>query len=109
MLFSSISFLYYFLPIVILLYFIVPFKFKNFILLLTSLFFYAWGEPVYVITMIDVSLIGWASGIYVDKFRGKWDSKFFTVFAVVVSLWALGIFKYADFAIENINAIFKKI
>lgn len=61
MLFSSISFLYYFLPIVILLYFLVPFKFKNFILLLTSLFFYAWGEPVYVIAMIVVSLIGWAS------------------------------------------------
>ena len=61
MLFSSISFLYYFLPIVILLYFLVPFKFKNFILLLTSLFFYAWGEPVYVIAMIIVSLIGWGS------------------------------------------------
>lgn len=107
MLFSSISFLYYFLPIVILLYFLVPFKFKNFILLLTSLFFYAWGEPVYVIAMIVVSLIGWGSGLLIEKFRGKWQSKFFMIFAVVISLGALGIFKYADFAIENINAIFK--
>lgn len=107
MLFSSISFLYYFLPIVILLYFIVPFKFKNFILLLTSLFFYAWGEPVYVIAMILVSLIGWASGLLIEKFRETKKSKFFMIFAVVVSLGALGIFKYADFAIENINAIFK--
>ena len=54
MLFSSIPFLYYFLPAVIFLYFIVPFKFKNFILMLLILFFYAWGEPIYLFFMIGV-------------------------------------------------------
>ncbi len=107
MLFSSIPFLYYFLPAVIFLYFIVPFKFKNLILMLVSLFFYAWGEPTYVFLMVGVSLIGYIFGFLIDKFReNKKLSKLFMFVSLIGSFSILAIFKYADFFIENVNAIF---
>ena len=106
MLFSSVEFLYYFLPIVIALYFIVPAKFKNSILLIASLFFYFWGEPVYVFLMAFMSLMGYLHGLLIDKFRGTKKSKFFLVSSIVVSLGALGFFKYSDFFIENVNNLF---
>ena len=107
MLFSSIPFLYYFLPAVIFLYFIVPFKFKNFILMLVSLFFYAWGEPIYVFLMIGVSLIGYIFGFLIDKYReNKSLSKLFMFVSLVGSFSILAIFKYTDFFIENVNTIF---
>ena len=70
MLFSSIDFLYYFLPCVIILYFLVPNKFKNFILLLTSLFFYFVGEPIYVFLMLGTIFSAYIHGILIDKYRG---------------------------------------
>ena len=107
MLFSSIPFLYYFLPAVIFLYFIVPFKFKNFILMLVSLFFYAWGEPIYVFLMVGVSLIGYIFGFLIDKYReNKGLSKLFMFISLIGSFSILAIFKYADFFIENVNTIF---
>ena len=76
MLFSSIPFLYYFLPIVIIAYVIVPKALKNTILLLSSLFFYGWGESRYVFLMLFVIVLGYISGILLEKYRekkiGKW-------------------------------------
>lgn len=107
MLFSSIPFLYYFLPAVIFLYFIVPFKLKNLILMLVSLFFYAWGEPIYVFLMVGVSLIGYVFGFLIDKYReNKGLSKLFMFISLIGSFSILAIFKYADFFIENVNTIF---
>lgn len=106
MLFSSISFLYYFLPIVFILYFLVPFKFKNFILLAASLFFYFYGEPIYVILMVVSTLSAYIHGLLIDKFKGTKWSKVFTVSSVIVGLSGLLFFKYTDFFITNINSIF---
>ena len=104
MLFSSIPFLYYFLPAVFLLYFIAPKKLKNTVILLSSLFFYAWGEPKYVILMIISITIGYVLGLLIEKFRGKKLSKIFLALSVIFSVGALGYFKYADFFISNFNA-----
>ena len=106
MLFSSIEFLYYFLAIVIALYFIVPFKLKNLILLISSLFFYFWGEPVYTILMAVMAFSGYAHGLLIDKFRGTNKSKIFLISSIVVGLGGLGFFKYSNFFIENVNNIF---
>lgn len=104
MLFSSIPFLYYFLPIVILIYFAVPKFLKNTVLLLSSLLFYAWGEPRYVFLMIATVSVNYTLGILIEKFRGKALSKIFMIISVAFSLAVLGYFKYADFFIENFNA-----
>ena len=71
MLFSSIPFLFYFLPIVIALYFIVPKAGKNLVLLLASLFFYWWGEPRYVILMLFTTAFAYVCGLLIDRFRGR--------------------------------------
>lgn len=120
MLFSSISFLYYFLAAVLLLYFIVPFKFKvfkkktgeyvyfeakNFVLLIASLFFYFYGEPIYTLLMIATIIVNYIMGILVDKFRGTVWAKVFLWTSVVFSLGSLGFFKYSDFFISNINSL----
>ena len=105
MLFSSIPFLYYFLPAVLLLYFIAPGKLKNAVILLSSLFFYAWGEPSYVILMVISIAVGYILGLLIDKFRGKILSKIFLALSVIFSIGALGYFKYSDFFIENFNAV----
>lgn len=108
MLFSSIPFLYYFVPIVFVLYFLVPNKFKNFILLVASLFFYAWGEPSYVIIMIGVSIIGYVFGLLIERFRErKFLSKLFMILSIIITFGILALFKYADFIISNINTLFK--
>lgn len=102
MLFSSITFLYYFLPCVLVLYFLVPRQFKNFILLISSLFFYAWGEPKLVFLMTVTILVGYVLGILTEK-HCKYK-KVYLVFAILFSLGTLGYFKYADFFIINFNA-----
>ncbi len=105
MLFSSIPFLYYFLPLVLLCYFAVPKVLKNTILLLFSLAFYAWGEPRYVLLMIATVGVNYILGLLIEKFRGKVLSKIFVILSVTLSLAVLGYFKYADFFIENFNAV----
>lgn len=107
MLFSSISFLYYFLPIVLILYFIIPNKAKNLVLFLSSLFFYFWGEPVYTLVMVFAAFSGYIHGLFIDKYRGTKKSKIALISSLVVGLGLLGIFKYTDFFIENINNAFK--
>ena len=105
MLFSSIPFLYYFLPSVLILYFIVPKKLKNTVLMLSSLVFYGWGEPKYVVLMIASIVIGYFSGILIEAFSQKKLSKVFLGISVAVNLGFLAYFKYADFFIENFNAV----
>lgn len=105
MLFSSISFLYYFLPLTLILYFVVPKAFKNLILLLTSILFYGWGEPKYVILMGLSILLGYGFGLLVEKYREKKAGKAFCALSVGISLSFLLCFKYADFFSQNINAL----
>ena len=105
MLFSSIPFLYYFLPSVLILYFIVPKKLKNTVLMLSSLVFYGWGEPKYVVLMIASIVIGYFSGILIEAFSQKKLSKVFLGLSIAVNLGFLAYFKYADFFIENFNAV----
>ncbi|MBE6737717.1 MAG: MBOAT family protein [Ruminococcaceae bacterium] len=105
MLFSSIPFLFYFLPIVLALYFAVPKKLKNTVLLLSSLFFYGWGEPKFLIFMLISITQGYVFGLLIEKFRGMKLSKVFLVASVLLSLSLLVYCKYTDFFIENFNAL----
>jgi len=105
MLFSSIPFLYYFLPIVMVLYFVVPKCMKNGVLLLASLTFYAWGEPKYVILMIASICVGYISGLLIEAISDlKWKKWILTI-AVAVCLGFLAFFKYANFFLENFAAL----
>ncbi len=106
MVFSSLEFLFRFLPFVILLYVLTPGKLKNSLLLVASLFFYAWGEPVYVFLMIFSCLVNYALAFPIDKYRGTPKSKIALISSIVISLSLLGFFKYADFLVVNINSIF---
>ena len=105
MLFSSIPFAFYFLPAVLALYFAVPFRFKNAVLLVFSLVFYGWGEPVYLILMTLSILLGWIFGLLIGKYRGTGKATLFITLSLVTSLGLLGWFKYADFVAENLNAL----
>ncbi len=105
MLFSSIPFLYYFLPCVMLLYFLAPRKLKNSVLLLSSLFFYGWGEPKYLVLMLVSITQGYVFGILIEKFREKKLSKLFLILSILFSFAMLGYCKYADFFISSFNAL----
>lgn len=102
MLFTSISFLYYFLPLVIIAYFAVPKKAKNFILLVASILFYFYGEPKYIFLMLAEILIAYVGAIFIDKYKSK------TILTLVIAIHVtlLCVFKYTDFIITNINTIF---
>ena len=97
MIFSSLIFVWLFLPIVFIGYFIFPGKLKNLFLLLCSLFFYAWGEPLYILLMIGLILINYIIGLLLDKFRNK---QFLLIFAIAINIAILGYFKYFNFLIR---------
>ena len=101
MVFSSITFLFYFLPIVLGIYYIVPNKWKNMILLAASLIFYFWGEPKYVLVMIASIASTYIFGILMDKY--KKHSKLFLTLSICVATGILVYFKYMNFLIQNIN------
>ena len=104
MVFSSIVFLYIFLPIMLLLYFIVPSKFKNAIMILASLVFFAWGEIRYIFIMLVLAVMDFICGKQITKYQDNKKKKiFFLMINVVVNLGILFFFKYADFIITNIN------
>ncbi len=106
MVFSSIPFLFFFFPIFLIFYYIMPKRWKNYILLLFSLVFYAWGEPVYILLMIFASAVDYGNGLLMTKFGDtKKKRKIFLLFSVFINLSMLGFFKYADFFIETINQI----
>ena len=104
MLFSGIPFLYCFLPLVVLVYFLVPRSLKNAVLLLFSLVFYAWGEPKYVFLMIATIALFYLCGLAIGKAESQRWKKIWLTVSVVVSIGLLAVFKYADFLVENFNA-----
>ena len=103
MLFSGIPFLYYFLPVVLILYFIAPQKLKNIVLLISSLVFYGWGEPKYVVLMIASIIIGYVSGLLIEAKNNKKDKKIILFISVFLNLGFLAYFKYADFFVGSFN------
>lgn len=107
MVFSSTIFLCVYLPLVLLEYYICPKKGRNLFLLIVSLVFYAWGEPKYVFLMIFSILVNYIFGRLMDKNRGRQKRmKLLLVLSVVIDLGLLSVFKYTDFIITNVNAIF---
>ena len=110
MVFSSLIFLFRFLPLVLLAYFLAPRKWRNLVLLITSLFFYAWGEPAFVLLMILSIVINYGAGLLVSKFKKEGrerGAKWALVASVIVDLSLLGFFKYTGFLLENVSAIVK--
>ena len=105
MLFSSIPFLYYFLPAVVLVYFAVPRALKNAVLLLFSLVFYGWGEPKLLALMVFTIAMFYFCGLMIERAATARGKKAWLVTSVVISLTLLGVFKYADFFIDSVNAV----
>ena len=108
MIFSSVFFIFVFLPVVLLAYFLVPKKFKNVVILIASLIFYAWGEPIYIVLMVFSILFNYLSGLEIDDCKERGDvlkGKIAFWMAVGVNLGILGFFKYAGFVVENLNRI----
>jgi len=105
MLFSSIPFLYYFLPAVLLIYFLVPRVLKNTVLLLSSLVFYGWGEPKLLFLMLFTIAMFYGCGLAMGKAQTKPWKKVWLIVSIVISVSLLGLFKYADFFIDSFNAV----
>jgi len=105
MVFSSVLFLFRFLPIFMICYFLVPQRMKNFILLLGSLVFYAWGEPVYIVLMLFSTVSDYIHGRLIHHYRGKTAARVLLVSSIIINLLMLGFFKYADFLIQTINTV----
>lgn len=105
MVFSSLTFLFFFLPLALLLYYSSPRKMKNIILLLVSLFFYAWGEPIYIFLMIFSAAVDYVHGllIYKNRIIRPTIARAALISSLVVNIAILSFFKYADFLVENIN------
>ncbi len=108
MVFSSLLFMFRFLPLVLILYYVLPAKFRNIILFLFSLFFYAWGEPVYVFLMLCSITVDFFAGKNINRLLQKNKrniAKKVLLLSVVYNLGVLGFFKYADFLIGTVNGI----
>ncbi|MTI96233.1 MAG: MBOAT family protein [Firmicutes bacterium] len=103
MVFSSLLFLFYFLPAALFLYYLAPRPWRNLILFVLSLFFYAWGEPVYIVLMIFSAIVDYSHGLLIDRFRHR--AKYVVASSVLVNLGLLGFFKYADFLVANLNLL----
>lgn len=104
MLFSSIPFLYYFLPVVLCLYFLVPRKGKNAVLLLASLIFYGWGESKLLVLMVATIALFYFCGLAIGGAEDRRWKKVWLMVSIIISLALLGLFKYADFFISSVNA-----
>ena len=105
MVFSSIPFLFFFLPVVMLFYFVTPDKYKNLIILLSSLLFYAWGEPRNILIMLLSIVLSYVAGIVIEKNTGTIKAKITCIVSVGIQLFFLICFKYTDFLVENMNRI----
>lgn len=106
MVFSSLLFLYVFLPIALFLYYISPEKIKNLTLFILSLIFYAWGEPIYVGIMLFSSVFDYFNGRLLNKFKEEWKRKAVLILSVIVNIGLLFFFKYYNFVIDNLNYLF---
>ena len=108
MVFSSLLFLFQYLPVVILLYFIVPKRFRNALLFAASLFFYGWGEPVYMVLLLFSTLVDFIHGQLIAYFKERLNdraAKLALISAMLINLGLLGFFKYSDFFIGAVNRI----
>lgn len=106
MVFSSIPFLFFFFPVFLALYYRVPGKLKNYVLLLFSLVFYAWGEPVYILLMLFASFVDYMNGLLMTRYgEVKSRRRIFLWISVCINLSVLGFFKYADFLVRTFNQI----
>ena len=107
MIFSRLFFIYLFLPVCLLTYAAARgIKQKNTVLIIFSLIFYAWGEPVYILLMLLSAFVNYGAGLCIEKFRGQKGDTIATASAVVFDFLMLGVFKYSGFIAENINALF---
>lgn len=107
MVFSSVLFLLYFLPVTLILYFILPKRARNLALFVVSLIFYAWGEPLYISIMLFSTFFDYYNGLMIEKYENNQGKrKFFLVLSVVVNLLILGFFKYSDLFISSLNSVF---
>ena len=108
MVFSSLLFLFIYLPTVLAVYYIVPRKLRNLFLFVVNLVFYGWGEPVYVILMVFSTVVDYTCGYFINRFRHKNHaaSKAFLIASVVINLSMLGFFKYSNFILGTINSVF---
>lgn len=107
MVFSRLFFIYIFLPVCLLCYALARgTKHKNTVLIIFSLIFYAWGEPVYIFLMLATAAVNYIAALFIGKYQGKVGDTAATVTAVVYDLLMLGVFKYSGFIMENINALF---
>ena len=106
MLFSSMTFLFIFLPLVIFVYFIADNRIKNYVLLVASLIFYSWGEPKYIILMILSIIVNYLLALMIDKFKKKNLKKIILIVSIVFNIGLLFTFKYFDFFARNVNNFF---
>ena len=106
--FSSLTFLFFFLPLTLLIYYTCPLKWKNSILLIVSLIFYAWGEPVYIFLMIFSATSDYIHGLFIAKFRisKPKKAKRILISSFLINIGVLSFFKYCDFIINNFNLLF---
>lgn len=106
MVFSSLTFLYLFLPLNFLFYFLISnLTYRNWVLILFSLFFYAWGEPLFVFMLVLTVFYNYCCGLWIEKYRGYRQARVFLMMAVALTLGLLGYFKYAVFIVDNLNAL----
>lgn len=107
MVFSSLIFLFLFLPVTILIYYLSPRRLRNAVLLVASLTFYAWGEPLYIFIMIFSTVFDYANGLLIDKYRHRQPvARAVLIGSISGSLGILGFFKYAGFVVDNLNQLF---
>lgn len=105
MLFSSITFISVFLPVLLLLYYVLPKVCRNYLLLVASFIFYAWGEPVYFFLLIVSIFINWLASVLIDRFR---DQKgVILLLAILANVGILGYYKYAGITVETLNALLR--
>ncbi|WEK53718.1 MAG: MBOAT family protein [Candidatus Cohnella colombiensis] len=105
MVFSSLLFLYLFLPILLIFYYIrSSIRYRNWVLILFSFLFYAWGEPLWVILLLGASFIGYLFALLIERYRDSWKGKTLFIIAIAINLSLLGFFKYIGFFIDNLNS-----
>ena len=110
MVFSSLIFIFVFLPLFLIIYYIFPIRFKNIILLIFSLLFYSWGEPIYILLLLLSSFVDYVNGFLINRYNNNPKiKKIFLINSVIINLSLLGIFKYSNFIVSNLNLIGFKI
>ena len=105
MVFSSLFFLFVFLPLVLAFYYLLPRQYRNIVLLISSLFFYAWGEPVYIVLMLFCIAVNYGFGLYIERLRGKRRGQKVLLLSLLVNLLLLGFFKYRGFLLQGLNTL----